>query len=51
MLYENFGGVTIVTQPRVIAATSLASRVAEEMHSKVGKLVGYRVRFVEISND
>ena len=35
-----------VTQPRRVAATTLARRVAEEMgESKVGGLVGYRVRF------
>ncbi|XP_044745921.1 ATP-dependent RNA helicase DHX30-like [Coccinella septempunctata] len=35
----------IVTEPRRIAAISLADRVASERSEKVGKVVGYRVRF------
>jgi HrpA-like RNA helicase len=34
-----------VTQPRRIAASSAARRVAEEIKSPIGKLVGYAVRF------
>ncbi len=33
------------TQPRRIAARSLASRVARELSSDLGELVGYKVRF------
>lgn len=33
------------TQPRRLAARSLASRIAEELHSEVGKVVGFKVRF------
>ncbi len=33
------------TQPRRIAARSLASRVAKELQSETGGLVGYKVRF------
>jgi len=33
------------TQPRRLAARSLASRVAEELKSEVGKAVGFKVRF------
>ncbi len=33
------------TQPRRIAARSLASRVAQELGSELGGLVGYKVRF------
>lgn len=33
------------TQPRRIAARSLAQRVADELHSRVGDLVGSKVRF------
>ncbi len=33
------------TQPRRIAARSIANRVAEELGSSVGELVGYTVRF------
>jgi ATP-dependent RNA helicase DHX33 len=41
-------GVIAVTQPRRVAATSLASRVAQEQNgSSVGNLVGYSVRFDE----
>ncbi|HEY3486883.1 MAG TPA: ATP-dependent RNA helicase HrpA [Gammaproteobacteria bacterium] len=35
------------TQPRRIAARSLAARIAEELHTEVGKSVGYKVRFSE----
>jgi len=35
------------TQPRRLAATSVAARVAEEMKTTVGGLVGYQVRFDE----
>lgn len=40
-------GIIGVTQPRRIAATSLAARVALEQQSRVGQLVGYSVRFDE----
>ncbi|OOY44207.1 hypothetical protein BOV91_01985, partial [Solemya velum gill symbiont] len=33
------------TQPRRIAARSLASRIASELNTESGQLVGYRVRF------
>lgn len=36
-----------ITQPRKVAATSLASRVALEQATSVGSLVGYSVRFDE----
>ncbi|HET7476042.1 MAG TPA: ATP-dependent RNA helicase HrpA [Dermatophilaceae bacterium] len=35
------------TQPRRIAARSVAERVAEELGSELGDLVGYQVRFTE----
>ncbi|NNC78820.1 MAG: ATP-dependent RNA helicase HrpA [Acidimicrobiales bacterium] len=39
------------TQPRRIAARSIAERVAEELGSSVGELVGYKVRFTDrVSN-
>lgn len=35
------------TQPRRLAARSVAARVAEELDTPLGELVGYRVRFSE----
>ncbi|MFQ3280922.1 ATP-dependent RNA helicase HrpA [Reinekea sp.] len=39
------------TQPRRLAARSVASRIAEELNVKLGELVGYQVRFTDESND
>ena len=39
------------TQPRRLAATSVARRVAHEMGSAEGSLVGYQVRFAEKLSD
>eukprot|EP00971_Amphidinium_carterae_P106210 2103411-Amphidinium_carterae.2 len=39
------GYVIGVTMPRRVAAISVASRVAQEMDSKLGATVGYRIRF------
>ena len=33
------------TQPRRLAATSVAKRIAEELNTPMGELVGYQVRF------
>ena len=38
-------GTVGVTQPRRLAAISLAQRVAEEMNCEIGDKVGYQVRF------
>ncbi len=38
------------TQPRRIAARSVAQRVAEELHQPLGQAVGYQVRFDDTSN-
>lgn len=35
------------TQPRRIAASSVANRIAQELESELGNLVGYKVRFNE----
>ncbi|KAK0213003.1 P-loop containing nucleoside triphosphate hydrolase protein [Desarmillaria ectypa] len=43
-------GLIAVTQPRRVAATSLATRVALEKNTTVGRLVGYSVRFDERSS-
>ncbi|CAK5269876.1 unnamed protein product [Mycena citricolor] len=40
-------GIIGVTQPRKVAATSLAARVSEEQGTVLGRLVGYSVRFDE----
>ncbi|MBF7729657.1 ATP-dependent RNA helicase HrpA [Pseudomonas sp. N040] len=39
------------TQPRRIAARSVAMRVAEELNTPLGQLVGYQVRFEDQSSD
>ena len=39
------------TQPRRVAAMSVAARVAEEMGSKVGYEVGYSIRFEDCTSD
>jgi ATP-dependent helicase HrpA len=38
------------TQPRRIAARSVANRIAQELRSSLGDLVGYQVRFTDKSN-
>ena len=47
MLLELGYGVIGHTQPRRIAARTIAERVAEELGSEVGDLVGYQVRFTD----
>ncbi|RUS19562.1 hypothetical protein BC937DRAFT_87268 [Endogone sp. FLAS-F59071] len=42
--YSNFGTIGC-TQPRRVAAMSVAKRVAEEMNCKLGTTVGYVIRF------
>src|ERR1700709_2788757 len=39
------GGLIGVTQPRRIAATSVAARVATELECELGQEVGYQIRF------
>ena len=41
------GGTGLIghTQPRRIAASSVAKRIAEELNSPLGEVVGYKVRF------
>ncbi|KAL7838138.1 hypothetical protein AOLI_G00265420 [Acnodon oligacanthus] len=43
-------GLIAVTQPRRVAAISLAGRVAQEKNSTLGKLVGYAVRFEDVTS-
>ena len=45
-------GVIGHTQPRRVAARSVAARIAQELKSELGGLVGYKVRFNDkVSND
>lgn len=37
-------------QPRRVAATTVASRVAEEMGCKLGEEVGYSIRFEDVTS-
>ncbi len=41
----NGGGLIGHTQPRRIAASSVAKRIAEELNTPLGDVVGYKVRF------
>jgi ATP-dependent helicase HrpA len=43
-------GLIGVTQPRRIAATSVAARVASELECELGNEVGYQIRFEERTN-
>ncbi|MCJ1225703.1 Cyclin-dependent kinase catalytic subunit, partial [Toensbergia leucococca] len=46
------GGLKVgCTQPRRVAAMSVAARVAEEMGVKVGNEVGYAIRFEDATSD
>ena len=46
------GGMKVgCTQPRRVAAMSVAARVAEEMGVKVGNEVGYAIRFEDTTSD
>jgi ATP-dependent helicase HrpA len=38
------------TQPRRIAARTVAERIAEELHTGLGELVGYQVRFTRLAS-
>ncbi|KAM3853092.1 ATP-dependent RNA helicase DHX33 isoform 1-T1 [Vipera latastei] len=44
-------GIVAVTQPRRVAAISLATRVSDEKKTELGKLVGYTVRFEDLTSD
>ncbi len=39
------------TQPRRIAARSVAERIADELHTEIGAAIGYKVRFADASSD
>ncbi|KAK6587652.1 hypothetical protein RS030_81385 [Cryptosporidium xiaoi] len=44
-------GTIVCTQPRRVAAMSVASRVAKEMKTKLGEKVGYVVRFEDCTTE
>ncbi|MGB1238534.1 MAG: ATP-dependent RNA helicase HrpA, partial [Pseudomonadales bacterium] len=52
-LQEGFGvkGLIGHTQPRRLAARTVAQRISEELHSPLGVKVGYQVRFTEQVGD
>ncbi|MCK5661830.1 MAG: ATP-dependent RNA helicase HrpA, partial [Thiotrichaceae bacterium] len=39
------------TQPRRLAARSVAARIAEELNTELGSVVGYKVRFHDHTNE
>jgi pre-mRNA-splicing factor ATP-dependent RNA helicase DHX15/PRP43 len=47
--YSSQGGIIACTQPRRVAAMSVARRVADEMDVQLGEEVGYSIRFEECS--
>ena len=54
ILFENGwaddGYQIVCTQPRRIAAQTISQRVAKEMNCKLGSLVGYKVRFDDVTS-
>ena len=49
-IFEHLGACVVIqmiacTQPRVVAAMSVAKRVSEELDVQLGEEVGYNVRF------
>jgi len=50
-LGRGVGGLIGHTQPRRIAARSVASRIAQELQSPLGEQVGYKVRFNDKLHD
>jgi pre-mRNA-splicing factor ATP-dependent RNA helicase DHX16 len=49
--YTKDGKKVGCTQPRRVAAMSVAARVADEMGTKVGYEVGYSIRFEDCTSD
>lgn len=47
--YGEFGMIGC-TQPRRVAAMSVAKRVSEEMEVKLGSTVGYAIRFEDVTS-
>jgi len=50
-LGRGVGGQIGHTQPRRLAARTVAERIAEELGSPLGETVGYQVRFTDVSAD
>ena len=48
--YSNYGMIGC-TQPRRVAAMSVAKRVSEEMRVKLGEEVGYAIRFEDVTTE
>lgn len=48
--YTQAGQLVCCTQPRRVAAMSVARRVADEMDCEIGQQVGYSIRFEECSS-
>lgn len=53
MLEDGYGTRTMIgcTQPRRVAAMSVAKRVSEEMCVELGKECGYSIRFEDCTSD
>jgi ATP-dependent RNA helicase DHX8/PRP22 len=49
--YKKFGTTIAVTQPRRVAAMTVAERVAQEVGCRPGSVVGHRVRFDDLTCD
>ncbi len=52
LLEDGFGkyGIIGCTQPRRVAAVSVAKRVSEEMGVELGSIVGYSIRFEDCTS-
>ncbi|GAB3016763.1 ATP-dependent RNA helicase HrpA [Bowmanella dokdonensis] len=50
-LGRGIGGLIGHTQPRRLAARSVANRIAEELNTPLGEAVGYKVRFTDKVSD
>ena len=44
------GRQIMLTQPRRLAARTVAERIADEMHTALGREIGYRIRFTDRSS-
>lgn len=53
LLRAGFGnkGMIAITQPRRVAAITVAKRVAQELNSKLGETVGFTVRFEDCTSN